>query len=207
MSILAIISIYNQSQAKDYFSIPSVQTGNILLGQMGGVPWSLVPCWDREKTYWLAFPTDEATWSVVGRSEKVTSCKSRALRNTVRGNCREDGVQRVWDKWLDTFDQILPYITWATYLALEIGVQTITSFVSDSPREASELFLGQEINISHLSFLILFQISALTSKSGELVSHAHHHCPPPSLWQTLLDDNGTLSHSASVSLPKKQLGW
>lgn len=166
MSILAIIRIYNQSQAKDYFSIPSVQTRNILLVQMGGSHWSLVICWDREKTCWSVFPTDETTWSVAGRSEKITSCKLCALRNKVRGTYREDGGQRALDKWLDTFDQILTSLTWATYLALEIGVQTITRFVSDSPHKASEFFLGQEININHLSFLILFQISALTSKSG-----------------------------------------
>ena len=166
MSILALIRIYNQSQAKDYFSIPNVQTRNILLVQMGGMHWSLVICWDREKTCWSVFPIDEATWSVVGRSEKITSCKSCALWNKVRGTCREDGGQRALDKWLDTFDHILPSLTWATYLTLEIGVQTITSFISDSPHEASEFFLGQEININHLSFLILFQLSALTSKSS-----------------------------------------
>lgn len=149
-SILAIISIYNQRQVKDYFSIQSVQTRNIFLVQMGGMHWSLVICWDREKTGWSVYPTDEATWSIVGRSEKITSCKSCALRNKVRGNCREDGVQRALNKWI--FDQILPSITLATYLALEIRVQTITSFISDSPHEASEFSLRHKINISHLSF-------------------------------------------------------
>ena len=151
-SILAMISIYNQRQAKDYFSIQSVQTINIFLVQMGGMHWSPVICWDREKTGWSVYPTDEATWSIVGRSEKISSCKSCAPQNKVRGNCREDGVQRALNKWMHTFDQIPPSITWATYLAIEIGVQTITSFISDSPHEASEFSLGHKININHLSF-------------------------------------------------------
>lgn len=107
-----------------------------------------------------------ADWS------KTTSCKLCALQhqeNKAGENSRENGVQRALNKWR-RHDQILPSIPGAPYLAHEIGVQTITSFISENPHEASEFFLGHEIDMNPLSFLILFQILAQTCKPGKLLS-------------------------------------
>lgn len=116
--ILAIISLYNQSQAKDYFSIPSVQTKNILLIPMGGMQWRSPAIWFDGREERQAFQgVDQATQQArrphlyLAVPSKTTSCKLCVFRhqwNKEGENSRDEGVQKALNEWLETLDQISP---------------------------------------------------------------------------------------------------